>query len=117
MMALRLILLYVHLVGFALLLGGTVAQFVSAKLKINPAMLWGSIIQLVSGLALSAPLRGGGDNEPDPIKLVVKGVIAVMIFVMVFIPWRKKREAVNRGHFIGILALTLINAAVAVFWR
>ena len=117
MEALRLILRYAHLIGFALLLGGAIAQFVSAKLRINPAMLWGAIIQVVTGLGLAAPLRGGGDAEPDPIKLVVKLVIAILIFVMVFIPWRRKRENVNRGHFIGIIALTLINAAIATFWR
>jgi hypothetical protein len=113
--ALRLILRYAHLIGFALLLGGAVAQFVSAKLRINPAMLWGSIIQVVTGVALAAPLRGGGDDEPDPAKLAVKAVIAVLIFIMVFVP--RKRAEVNRGHFIGIIALTLINAAVATFWR
>ncbi|GAA2508520.1 hypothetical protein [Winogradskya humida] len=117
MEALRLVLRYVHLIGFAMLLGGAIVQFVSGKLRINPAMLWGSIIQVLTGLALSAPLRGGGDNEPSPVKLAVKLVIAVMIFVMVFIPWRRKRENVNRGHFIGIIALTLINAAVATFWH
>jgi hypothetical protein len=113
--ALRLILLFVHLVGFALLLGGAIAQFLSGRFRISPAVLWGSIIQLVSGLGLAAPLRGGGDHEPDPIKLGVKLVIALMIFIMVFIP--RKREAVNKGHYIGIITLTLVNAAVAVFWR
>ena len=113
--ALRLILRYAHLIGFALLLGGAVAQFVSAKLRINPAMLWGSIIQLLTGIALSAPLRGGGDDEPSPVKLGVKLLIAVLIFVMVFVP--RKRAEVNRGHFIGIIVLTLVNAAVATFWR
>ncbi|AGL18608.1 hypothetical protein [Actinoplanes sp. N902-109] len=117
MEALRLILRYIHLIGFAMLLGGAVAQYVSGKLRINPAMLWGSIIQVLTGLALSAPLRGGGDNEPSPVKLAVKLVIAIMIFVMVFIPWRKKREQVARGHFLGIVALTLVNAAVATFWH
>lgn len=115
MEALRLILLFIHLVGFALLLGGAVTQFVSGRFRINPAVLWGSIIQLVSGIALAAPLRGGGDAEPDPIKLGVKALFAVLIFIMVFIP--RKREAVNKGHFIGIIALTVVNAAVAVFWR
>ena len=110
-----MILRYAHLIGFALLLGGAVAQFVSAKLRINPAMLWGSIIQVVTGVALAAPLRGGGDDEPDPAKLAVKAVIAVLIFIMVFVP--RKRAEVNRGHFIGIIVLTLINAAVATFWR
>ena len=115
MEALRLILRYAHLIGFALLLGGAIAQFVSAKLRINPAMLWGSIIQLLSGIGLAAPLRGGGDAEPSPIKLAVKGVIAILIFVMVF--FSRKRAEVNRGHFIGVITLTLANAAVAVFWR
>ncbi|MBU2668307.1 hypothetical protein KOI35_32825 [Actinoplanes bogorensis] len=115
MEAIRLILLFVHLVGFALLLGGAIAQFLTGKFRINPAVLWGSIIQLVSGIGLAAPLRGGGDAEPDPIKLGVKLVIAVLIFIMVFIP--RKREAVAKGHFIGIIAMTLANAAVAVFWR
>jgi len=113
--ALRLILLYIHLVGFALLLGGSITQYVSGTLRINPLMLWGSIIQLLSGIALAAPLRGGGDAEPNPVKLGVKLVVAVLIFVMVF--FSRKRAAVNRGHFLAIIGLTLVNAAVAVFWR
>ncbi|BAL87418.1 hypothetical protein AMIS_21980 [Actinoplanes missouriensis 431] len=115
MEALRLVLLFIHLVGFALLLGGAVAQLVSGTYRISKPVLWGAIIQLVSGLGLAAPLRGGGDNEPDPIKLGVKLLIAVLIFIMVFIP--RKREQVNKGHFMGIITLTVVNAAVAVFWR
>ncbi len=115
MEALRLILRYAHLVGFALLLGGAVMQYLSGKFRINPAMLWGAIIQVLTGIGLAAPLRGGGDAEPDPIKLGVKLLIAILIFVMVFVP--RKRTEVNKGHFIGIIVLTLVNAAVAVFWR
>jgi hypothetical protein len=113
--ALRLILLFIHLVGFALLLGGSITQFLSGSLRINAAMLWGAIIQVLSGIGLSAPLRGGGDTEPDTAKLIVKAVIGVLIFVMVF--FSRKRAEVNRGHFMTIIALTLANAAVAVFWR
>ncbi|HEY7226241.1 MAG TPA: hypothetical protein VH561_21915 [Micromonosporaceae bacterium] len=110
---LRLVLLFLHLVGFALLLGGGVAQFLSGKIRINPAMLWGSGAQLVTGLALSAPL--GRDDDLNPVKLGVKFVIAVVIFAMVFFP--RKREVVNTGHFLAIVGLTLANAAIAVFWR
>jgi hypothetical protein len=113
--ALRLILRYAHLIGFALLLGGAIAQYVSGRLRINLAMLTGAIVQVVTGLALAAPLRGGGDAEPAPAKLAVKALIAVGIFVMVF--FSRKRDEVNRGHFMGIITLTLVNAAVAVFWR
>ncbi len=115
MEALRLTLRYLHLVGFALLLGGAIVQYLSGKLRINNAMLWGAITQVVTGIALSAPLRGGDDKEPDPAKLAVKGLIAIMIFVMVF--FSRKRETVNKGHFLAIVGLTLVNAAVAVFWR
>ncbi|MBX7269203.1 hypothetical protein KIF24_26400 [Micromonospora sp. Llam7] len=113
MEALRLILLYVHLIGFALLLGGTIAQYLTGKLRINAAMLWGSVIQLLSGIGLAAPLRDG--DEPAPAKLVTKLVLALLIFVMVF--FSRKRADVNRGHFLAIAGLTLVTAAVAVFWR
>ncbi len=115
MEALRLVLRYAHLIGFALLLGAAVMQYLSGRLRINPAMLWGSIIQVVTGLALAAPLRGGGDDEPSPVKLGVKLLLAVLIFIMVFAS--RKRADVNRGHFLGIIVLTLANAAVATFWR
>lgn len=113
MEALRLVLLYLHLIGFALLLGGALTQYLSGKVRINPAMLWGAIIQVLTGIGLSAPLRDG--DEPSPAKLVTKLVIGLMIFVMVF--FSRKREAVNRGHFLAIIGLTLLNAAIAVFWR
>jgi hypothetical protein len=115
MNVLRLILLYLHLVGFALLLGGAVAQYLSGTIRINSAMVWGAGIQVLTGLGLSAPLRGGGDAEPEPAKLAVKAVIGLMIFVMVF--FSRKRDVVNSGHFFAIVGLTLVNAAVAVFWR
>jgi hypothetical protein len=113
--ALRLALRYVHLIGFALLLGGAVSQYLAGRLRINPAMLWGAVIQLVTGLALAAPLRGGGDAEPHPAKLVVKLVLAVLIFAMVF--FSRRREQVDRGHFLATVGLVLVTAGVATFWQ
>ncbi|MEV4479411.1 hypothetical protein [Micromonospora coxensis] len=113
MEALRLILLYVHLIGFALLFGGAAVQYLSGRLLVNSPMLWGAVIQLVTGIGLSAPLRDG--DEPAPAKLVTKLVLALLIFVMVF--FSRKREQVARGHFLAIIGLTLVTAAVAVFWR
>ncbi len=115
MTVVRLVLLYIHLIGFALLLGGAAVQYFSGVIRINSSMVWGAGIQVLSGLGLAAPLRGGGDAEPDPAKLAVKGVVGILIFVMVF--FSRKRDVVNSGHFLAIVGLTLANAAVAVFWR
>jgi hypothetical protein len=112
--ALLLVLRYLHLIGFALLLGGAVVQYLSGTLRINQPMLWGAIAQLVTGIALSAPLRGD-DPEPPTGKLVVKLVLAVLIFVMVF--FSRKRAQVNRGHFLATTGLVLVAAAVGTFWR
>lgn len=113
--AVRLILRYVHLLGFALLFGGALTQYLTGKLRINSAMLWGAAIQVVTGIGLAAPLRGGGDDEPPSAKLAVKLALAVMIFVMVY--FSRRRETVNRGHFAAIVGLTMVTAAVATFWR
>ena len=113
--AVHLILRYAHLVGFAVLLGASVAQYLSGALRINTAMLAGAATQVITGVLLAAPIRDDDDPEPDPVKLGVKLVIAVSIFIMVYLPRRK--SAVNRGHFLAIVGMTLLNAAIATFWR
>jgi hypothetical protein len=113
METLRLILRYAHLIAFAMLLGGAIMQYLTGVLRINQAMWGGSIGMLVTGAALAAPF----DRDPplDYTKIIVKAVIAVLIFVAVFVV--RKKETIGKGHFLGIVGMTLLNAAIAVFWR
>ena len=113
--AVHLILRYAHLVGFAVLLGAAVAQYVAGPPRINAPMLWGAGLQLVTGVALAAPIRPEDAAEPPTAKLIVKLVVAIMIFVMVF--FSRRRTEVNAGHFLAIVGLTLVNAALGTFWR
>jgi len=122
METLRLILRYAHLIGFAVLLGGAIVQYVGGKTRVNATMAWGAVIQLVTGVLLSAPLGRAEEDKPDPAKLAVKGVVAVLIGIMVLVPYFRKRKGpdgaiVHKGHFLGIVVLTLGNAAVATFWH
>ena len=77
-------------------------------------MLWGSLIQVITGVILSAPLPR--DVQPDPMKLIVKALLAIAIAIMVWIPHIKKRESSSKGHFLAIGGLVLVTAGVAVFW-
>jgi CBS-domain-containing membrane protein len=114
METLRAIVLYLHLIGFALLLGGSVAQYLTKKLRINWAMLGGAIIQVLTGVTLAIPFGLGSEGRPSPVALAVKLVVALMILAMTFFP--RKRAVVNPGHFLAIIGLVLLNAAIGVFW-
>jgi len=114
METLRAIVLYLHLIGFAALLGGAIAQYLTGKIRINAAMLWGAVVQLVTGLVLAAPWGLDPGEKFNPVALVIKLVVALLILIMVYFP--RKREAVNRGHFLAIVGLILVNAGVGTFW-
>jgi hypothetical protein len=107
-------IIYLHLIGFALLLGGAVAQYLSGRLRINMAMLYGAATQVVTGLALAAPLRPKSEPDPSPVGLVIKLVVALAVLAMTF--FSRKREKVNRGHFLAVIVLVLGNAAIGEFW-
>jgi dipeptide/tripeptide permease len=111
---LRNVVVYLHLIGFALLLGGSVAQYLSGKLRINLAMLGGAVIQVVTGLVLAAPWGLSPGEELNDVKLAVKLVVALMILAMTY--FSRNREKVNRGHFLAIIVLVLLNAGIAIFW-
>lgn len=102
-----------HIIGFALLLGGAATQYLSGRLRINLPMLVGAATQIVTGLVLVSPLHAD-DEEPEPLPIVIKLVIALAILAMTF--FSRKREKVNRGHFLAIVGLALVNAVIGVFW-
>ena len=115
METLHLILRYAHLLGFAMIFGGWLVAYLSRRYTVNVAMLWGTVVQLVTGIILAAPLPDR-EVQPDPAKLGVKLALAVLLAVMIWIPHLKKRESSSKGHFIGIGALAAITAGVATFW-
>lgn len=108
----RLVLRYLHIVGVALLLGGFAVQVLASQFRINTAMFYGAIAQVVTGFLLAAPL--GRDEQPAPAKLAIKAVLALMIAAMVIVV--RNKDSVAKGHFYAIGGLTLVNIGVAVFW-
>lgn len=109
------ILLFLHLVGFASLFGGAFVQMKGPNRVINPAIFHGALTQLVTGILLVGVKEMGDIGNPvNNIKIGVKLLVLIAIFVMVFI--NRKKDNVPAGQFWAILALTLINAGIAVFW-
>jgi uncharacterized membrane protein len=111
------LLVVLHFIGLASLLGGFLVQMRSADKGVNPAMLHGALTQLVTGVLLvgiaSAGLVPG--EEVDHAKIAVKLVIVLIITALAFIG--RKRTPPQVGLWGAIGALTLVNVVIAVFWN
>lgn len=110
---LRLILLFVHVLGFAALLGGLLTQARLPEKVVNPLMRDGAGTAFLAGLALVGVLEAG-DDSVNHAKVGVKLGVGLVILVLVMVNLRKER--IPQGLWAGLLVLTLANIAVALFW-
>lgn len=113
METLRLIMLFVHILGFAALFGGLLAQARLPEKVVNAPMRDGAGTAFIAGLALVGVLEAR-DFDVDHVKIAVKLVIGLVILVLVMANVRKER--ISQGLWAALLALTVVNVAVAVFW-
>jgi len=114
---LRLALRYLHLIGFALLFGGFLAQYLTHTMRVTVVMRSGLGAMLATGLLLALPFPS--DVDLNYVKLGVKLGVAVVIGALfgVSVTREKRGAVVSRGLFLTIGGLALLNAAIAVFWR
>lgn len=110
---LRQILLVIHILGFAALFGGLVVQLGAPERVVNAAMRDGVGTAFLAGIALVGVLEAG-DGDVNHAKIAVKGLIGLVLLVLVMANTRKER--IPQGLFAGLLVLTVVNIAVAVFW-
>lgn len=110
---LRLILLFLHILGFAALLGGLFVQMSASEKVVNSAMRDGAGTAFLAGLLLVGVLEGG-DGDLNHAKIGVKFAIGLIILVLVMANLRKPR--IPDGLYLGLLGLTIANIAIAVFW-
>jgi hypothetical protein len=108
------VLVFLHLIGMASLFGGLFVQVKADPRVVNNAMLHGIITQLVTGLLLVG-VAEGRDVEVDNAKIAVKLVVALVIGVLVV--RGRKRPALSNPVYLALLALTVLNVGVAVFWH
>ncbi len=113
METLRLALLLIHILGFAALFGGLVVQMGEPQKRVNAAMRDGAGTAFLAGLLLVGVLEAG-DGDVNHAKIGVKFAIGLVILVLVMANVRK--PSIPNGLYLGLMALTVINIGVAVFW-
>ncbi len=122
---LRSFMLVAHFVGLAAVIGPFILQLRWKGQYGFAVVLGGAITQLVTGLALVglAEMRAAQlDFEVDHVKVAVKLVIGVLVFVAALIGYLKQRKTEGGGgrelmpYFHTAGGLALVNTALAVFW-
>ncbi len=114
----RNILLILHFIGLALLLGGFLVQtkaIAAGKGAVVPVMFDGAMTQLISGILLVGVIQMADLAEINNVKIGIKLVVLIVITALV-IKYRKKPAAPSWALW-AIGALTVANIAIAVLWR
>ena len=111
----RDLLLFLHLLGMATLVGAFLVQLrVGAGAPLNAGFLHGAALQLVTGLALQllSPLTHHTYNDAKlGIKLVVLIIIGGLALYATLRRWNP------RWLPFSLVGLTVVNAGLAVFWH
>nr|WP_237447969.1 hypothetical protein [Nocardioides flavescens] len=93
--------------------GGLLAQAREPYKRVNAAMRDGVGTAFVTGLLMVGVLEAG-DEPVNHAKIAVKLVIGLVLLVLVMANVRKER--IPQGLWAGLMLLTALNVAVAVFW-
>lgn len=118
METLRHIVLFIHLLGFAVLFGSWAVQAFGGKKQLTSLMNVGLLIAGVAGLALAAPWGLPAGVSMNYAKIGTKLVILLIIGALIGIGMarQKRGAAVPPVLFWGVGVLTAVNAGIAAIW-
>lgn len=111
------VVLALHIIGIASLLGGMLTQMKAMKTKttkIVPAIFHGAWTMLATGLILVGMVYATG-GSPDNVKIGIKTLILIAIFVICFA--NKRKEQLATWVLPTLMVLTTANIVIATVWR
>lgn len=103
------ILFYSHLLGFAAVAGGLMAQLTSKTHKITGVILNGARWQITSGIFLVA-------IEPDEFNMTAVAVkLSIVLVILAICEALRKKAVISNKIYWLLVALVVIETAVALF--
>ncbi|MBL7499355.1 hypothetical protein I6A84_17895 [Frankia sp. CNm7] len=134
------LIVFVHLLGMAAVVGGWLMQLRAAAPQVPAAVVYGAAVQVISGPALVGLASSGAvDHDVNNTKIGVKLLIALAVFVVAYLgrqrgdgaaaapamagaPVADGAAPVAAGRLTGRTALhvagglAFVNVLIAVFW-
>ncbi len=113
------VLVVLHFVGLALIVGGFFAQLRDPQKTVTRWMWDGALTQIVTGVAMVGMVEGGalGDAAKEYLnqgKIGTKLAIAILVAVLALVGRRRPAPQVTLWLAVGVLAIA--NIVIAVFW-
>ncbi|MEO8094102.1 MAG: hypothetical protein ABI632_04120 [Pseudolysinimonas sp.] len=115
---LRNVLVVLHFVGLAAILGGALVQLapgLRGKGRVISTIMHGAWLQLITGIALVGVIQGAHLDDINNTKIGVKLAVLIVIVVIAFV--NRKKDAVARWVIPTIGGLALAIVVIAVFWH
>jgi hypothetical protein len=117
------ILIFLHVVGAAMIVGYWIATMRTPT--VHPRQRDGAFLQLLTGIAMMGVLPVLHNQDPaqygdlNYVKLGIKLVIAIVVAVLAIIGTRKVKngQPVSTGLAHGVGGLALVNVAIATLWQ
>lgn len=105
-----------HLIGMAMIVGGWLAQIRSPRPVISPGILHGALVQILTGMILVGLASSDAvDRDVDNTKIAVKLVVAAAVAGLAVVGQARAKDAPPAfTHGAGGLAAT--NVMIAVLW-
>lgn len=114
---LRNVVIWIHLIGFAVTFGGWAAEALARRFRTTAAMDYGLLVSLISGVVLAAPWPAGVEtNWP---KVGLKLAILIVLGGVLGAGNAKQRRTgrpVPRPLFYAVGVLSLLAAGIGVIW-
>lgn len=108
------VVLILHFLGLAAIIGGVLAQMRQTPKRVDALVVHGALTQMVTGVALV----GLDQALDDPVDNTKVGIKLVILLVITVLAWRnRKAEAVATWVWATIGLLTVVNIAIAVIWQ
>ncbi|MER6470344.1 hypothetical protein [Streptomyces collinus] len=110
------LLVALHIIGIAALLGGFLTQMKAmgrGTARFVPGMLHGAFTMLVTGVALVG-LNEADGHHVNTVKIGVKLTLLIVILGLVYV--QRDEEKVDKRVFGLVGLLTMANVFIAVLW-
>lgn len=111
------VLVVLHFVGLAALLGGVITQMSAREKVVNRAMFDGALTQLVTGLGMvglaETVLKSTEGEDINHMKIGIK--LLILLIITGIVVANRRKPSVPTAIWATIGGLTLLNVVIAVF--